>query len=107
MAAQGLGGSCTAQRYCHSEARISGHVLGLHTPNSGRTSALRCTVRRRVSSYSQREGSVEAGGVRMWGRVLVVRGEVWDGSLGGCVWWWCSARRCSCSWKGESSWWWG
>jgi hypothetical protein len=26
MAQQAFGGSCTAQRYCHSDARISGQV---------------------------------------------------------------------------------
>ena len=65
MAEQDFGGSWTAHRYCHSLARISGHVCAEH----GGLSAKRATMielvfwmRKRASSYSQISLEVFGGG---------------------------------------------
>ena len=76
MAEQLLGGSWTAQRYCHSEARISGQVCA----EQAGVSANRPTmiwfvfwIRKRPSSYSQISLAVWGGGwARSWAMLAVM-----------------------------------
>lgn len=102
MAQQDFGGSWAAQRYCHSLARISGHVAA----EQGGSSAKRpiaitfaFCVRKRHSSYSQIPRSTPGGG---WASDCAVALSMatrhdWVNSL-------CSAFRCSVNWKAESIW---
>lgn len=103
MAQQDLGGSCTAHKYCHSEARISGQFCALHLGVSLKKptmSVLTRMIRRRQSSYSQSERSTPSGGVAsLIAPALSSDFELFSLS---CVSLWCSAFRYSCNWKGES-----
>jgi hypothetical protein len=66
MAQQDLGGSCTAQRYCHSLARISEQVLAEQEGVSAKKAMMRLLafmVRKRQSSYNQSGLSMPLGGV--------------------------------------------
>lgn len=65
MAEQDLGGSWTAQRYCHSEARISWHVVAEHAGVSEKRATmieLVFWIKKRPSSYSQISLAVLCGG---------------------------------------------
>lgn len=104
MAQQDLGGSCTAQRYCHSEARISGHVIEEH----GGVSEKRATmieltfwVRNRHSSYSHSVLSTFSGGCASF-RAMSLSTGIFPFEPIGCVRKLCNALRCSVSWKAES-----
>ena len=66
MAQQDLGGSWTAQRYCHSLARISGQVDAEQGGESAKKAMMRLLafmVRKRQSSYNHKGRSMPAGGV--------------------------------------------
>lgn len=68
MAQHDFGGSCTAQRYCHSEARISGHVAaeqGGVSLKKAMTKALTSMTSKRQISYNHNERSTPSGGVAM------------------------------------------
>lgn len=65
MAQHDLGGSCTAQRYCHSDARISGHVCAEQGGSSAKNATIKLftfIVRKRQSSYSHSDRSTPSGG---------------------------------------------
>ena len=104
MAQQDLGGSCTAQRYCHSEARISGHVMDEHggvSENNATMMALTFCVRNRHSSYSHSVLSTFSGGCASL-RAISLSTATLPFRPTGCVRKWCRALRCSVSWKAES-----
>lgn len=100
MAQHDLGGSWAAQRYCHSLARISGHVCAEHGGSSAkRPIAIRFAfwVRNRHSSYSQIPRSTPGGGwAKDWAPALS------NAMLDDCVCELCNALRCSVNWKAES-----
>jgi hypothetical protein len=87
MAQHDFGGSCTAQRYCHSEARISGHVSDEHGGSSAKRAVmmeLTFCMRKRHSSYSQSVLSTLAGDCAILSAVTLSTGIVPFESAG-CV----------------------
>ena len=87
MAQQDLGGSWTAQRYCHSEARISGQVMDEHgglSENSAVIMAFTFCVRNRQSSYSHSVLSTFSGGVANFCAISLSTG-VTESEPMGCV----------------------
>lgn len=100
MAQHDLGGSWAAQRYCHSLARISGHVCAEHGGSSAkRPIAIKFAfwVRNRHSSYSQMPRSTPGGG---WAKDCAP--ALSNAMLDDCVCELCNALRCSVNWKAES-----
>ena len=79
MAQQDLGGSCTAQRYCHSDALISGHVCAEQGGESEKQATIKLLVlctRKRQSSYSHNGRSTFSGGLASLKAVTRVMGVV-------------------------------
>jgi hypothetical protein len=104
MAQHDLGGSCTAQRYCHSEARISGQVKDEQGGSSAKRAVmieLTFCMRKRQSSYSHRVLSTLAGDCAIVCAMLLSTGTV-PLEPAGCVSEWWRALRCSVSWNAES-----
>jgi hypothetical protein len=104
MAQHDLGGSCTAHRYCHSDARISGHVTEEHggvSANSATMIELTFWMRKRQSSYSHSVLSTFSGGSASFNAISLSTAMVPLAPIG-CVRKLCRALRCSVSWKAES-----
>src|SRR5690242_16964900 len=104
MAQHDLGGSWTAHRYCHSEARISGHVMAEHGGVSEKRATmieLTFCVRNRHSSYSHSVLSTFSGGCASF-RATSLSTAILPFAPSGCVRKLCRALRCSVSWKAES-----
>ena len=104
MAQHDLGGSCTAHRYCHSEARISGQVKDEHGGLSAKRAVmipLTFCMRKRHSSYSHRVLSTLSGDCAILSAMSWSTGMMLFDPIG-CVRKLCSALRCSVSWKAES-----
>lgn len=104
MAQHDFGGSCTAQRYCHSEARISGHVVDEHgglSENRATMMELTFWVRNRQSSYNHSVLSTFSGACASLSAISRSTGIMLLEPMG-CVRKLCSAFKCSVSWKAES-----
>jgi hypothetical protein len=104
MAQHDLGGSCTAHRYCHSEARISGQVVEEHGGLSEKSPTmieLTFCIKKRQSSYSHSVLSTFSGGSASLSAMSLSTAMVPFEPIG-CVRKLWSAFRCSVSWKAES-----
>lgn len=106
MAQHDFGGSWTAHRYCHSEARISGQVRDEHgVVSEKRATMIELTfwMRKRHSSYSHRVLSTLSGGCASFSAMALSTGTIPLDALG-----WvselCRALRCSVSGNAESIW---
>ena len=104
MAQHDFGGSCTAHKYCHSEARISGQVMeeqaGL-SENRATMIELTFCIRKRQSSYSHSVLSTFSGGSASLKAISLSTAIVPFEPIGWVRKLW-SALRCSVSWKAES-----
>src|SRR3954471_19320402 len=104
MAQHDFGGSCTAQRYCHSEARISGQVKDEHGGLSRKRAVmmeLTFCMRKRHSSYSHSVLSTFSGACAILSAISLSTAIVLFDPIG-CVRKLWRALRCSVSWKAES-----